>query len=224
MRFLNYLIIPTLVLLFSCKTEQKKDADSTNIEQTVPEKIAYAHGIKNWKNVEEIRFAFNVDRDTTHFERGWVWNIQKNEVTRISQGDTITYNRSEIDSTIAKVDAGFINDKYWFLAPFNLVWDNGNYSYEVSEKAEAPISKTPMQKLTIVYSSEGGYTPGDAYDFYFEDDYIIKEWSFRKANQKEPNLSTTWEDYSEFNGLNISKGHKKAEGNFKLYFTNIQVK
>jgi hypothetical protein len=224
MRFLNFLIIPVLVLLFSCKTEQKKDADSINIEQTVPEKIAYAHGIKNWKNVEEIRFAFNVDRDTTHFERGWIWNIQKNEVTRISQGDTVTYNRSEIDSTIAKVDAGFINDKYWFLAPFNLLWDNGGYSYEVSEKAEAPISKTPMQKLTIVYSSEGGYTPGDAYDFYFEDDYIIKEWSFRKANQKEPNLSTTWEEYIELNGLTISKSHINAEGNIKWYFTNILVK
>ncbi|WP_019671327.1 hypothetical protein [Eudoraea adriatica] len=224
MRFLNFLIIPALVLLFSCKTEQKKDADSTSIEQSVPEKIANAHGIKNWKNVEEIRFAFNVDRDTTHFERGWIWNIQKNEVTRISQGDTVTYNRSEIDSTIAKVDAGFINDKYWFLAPFNLLWDKGGYSYEVSEKAEAPISKTPMQKLTIVYSSEGGYTPGDAYDFYFEDDYIIKEWSFRKANQKEPNLSTTWEEYIELNGLNISKSHINAEGNIKWYFTNILVK
>lgn len=224
MRILHFLVILTLVLLFGCKTEQKKDANSKNIEQTIPEKIAYAHGINNWKNIEELKFTFNVDRDTTHYERSWIWNIRKNEVTGISEGDTVLYSRSEIDSTIAKVDAGFINDKYWFLAPFNLVWDNGSYSYEVSEKAEAPISKTPMQKLTIVYTSEGGYTPGDAYDFYFEDDYVIKEWTFRKANQKEANLSTTWEEYSELNGLNISKGHKNAEGNFKLYFTNIQVK
>ena len=115
MRILHFLAILTLVLLFGCKTEQKKDADSKNIEQTIPEKIAYKHGIKNWKNVEELKFTFNVDRDTMHFERGWIWNIKKNEVTRISKGDTVTYNRSEIDSTIAKIDAGFINAKYWFF-------------------------------------------------------------------------------------------------------------
>ncbi len=224
MKIPHLLATLSLVLIFSCKTEQKKDANSENIEQTILEKIANAHGLKEWKNVEELKFTFNVDQDTTHFERDWIWNIKKNEVTGSSEGELVTYNRSDIDSTIAKVDAGFINDKYWFLAPFNLVWDKDNFSYEVIAAAEAPISKTPMQKLTIVYTGEGGYTPGDAYDFYFEDDYIIKEWTFRKANQTESTLTTTWEEYTTLNGLNISKTHKNAEGNFKLYFTNIQGK
>ena len=48
-----------------------------------------------------------------------------------------------------------------------------------------------MQKLTIVYGDEGGYTPGDAYDFYFGDDHIIKEWVFRKGNATEPSTMTT---------------------------------
>jgi len=224
MKIPHLFAILSLALIISCKTEQKKEADSEKIEQTVPEKIAYAHGLKEWKNVEELKFTFNVDRDTTHFERDWIWNIKKNEVTGSSEGDLVTYNRSEIDSTIAKVDASFINDKYWFLAPFNLVWDKGSFSYEVTEAAEAPIAKTPMQKLTIVYTGEGGYTPGDAYDFYFGDDYVIKEWVFRKGNQAEASLATTWEEYSDLNGLVMSKTHKNAEGNFKLYFTNIQVK
>jgi len=224
MKIPHLLTILSLVLIFSCKTEQKKDAITENIEQTILEKIAYAHGLKEWKNVEELKFTFNVDRDTTHFERDWVWNIQKNEVTGSSEGDLVTYNRSEIDSTVTKVDAGFINDKYWLLAPFNLVWDKDSFSYEATAAAEAPISKTPMQKLTIVYTGEGGYTPGDAYDFYYGDDYIIKEWTFRKANQTESTLTTTWEEYTTLDGLNISKTHKNAEGNFKLYFTNIKVK
>lgn len=224
MKIPHLFAILSLALIFSCKTEQKKEADSENIEQSVPEKIAYAHGLKEWKNVEELKFTFNVDRDTTHFERDWIWNIKKNEVTGSSEGGLVTYNRSEIDSTIAKVDASFINDKYWFLAPFNLVWDKGSFSYEVTEAAEAPIAKIPMQKLTIVYTGEGGYTPGDAYDFYFGDDFVIKEWVFRKGNQAEPSIATTWEEYSDFNGLIMSKTHKNAEGNFKLYFTNIQVK
>jgi hypothetical protein len=224
MKIIHFLSILSLVLIYGCKTEPKKDSNSTKIEQTVPEKIAYAHGLNNWKKVEELKFTFNVDRDTTHFERDWIWNIKKNEVTGGGEGDLVTYDRSEIDSTLAKIDAGFINDKYWFLAPFNLVWDKDSFSYEVTDLTEAPISKTPMQKLTIVYADEGGYTPGDAYDFYFEDDYIIKEWTFRKANQTEASLTTTWEEYVSLNGLDISKTHKNAEGNFKLYFTNIQIK
>ncbi len=223
MKIPHLLAIVSFVLIFSCKSEKKKDSNSENIEQSVLEKIAYAHGLKEWKNVEELKFTFNVDRDTTHFERDWIWNIKKNEVTGISAGDSTTYNRKSIDSIVAKVDAGFINDKYWFLAPFNLVWDKGNFNYEVTEVAEAPIGKTQMQKLTIIYSGEGGYTPGDAYDFYYGNDYVIKEWVFRKGNQAEASLETTWEEYSDFNGMTIAKTHKNAEGNFKLYFTNIKV-
>ncbi len=80
-----------------------------------------------------------------------------------------------------------------------------------------------MQKLTIVYGNEGGYTPGDAYDLYFADDYMLKEWIFRKGNQKEPSMATTWEDYAEINGLKLAQTHKNNEG-FKLYFTNLEVK
>lgn len=80
-----------------------------------------------------------------------------------------------------------------------------------------------MQKLTIVYSNEGGYTPGDAYDFYFEDDHIIKEWSYRKANQDDPNLSTTWEAYETMTGLLISKEHHKADGSWVLSFSEVRV-
>jgi len=223
MKILHLLASLLIMLVISCKTDPKNTESSVNIEQTVPEKIAYAHGLENWKNVEELKFTFNVDRDTTHFERDWIWNTKKNEVTLISAGETTSYNRKQIDTVTAKVDAGFINDKYWFLAPYNLVWDKGNFTYEYSDTSEAPIAKTPMQKLTIVYTSEGGYTPGDAYDFYFEDDYIIKEWTFRRGNQAEASLTATWEEYVDMNGLKLARTHKNAEGNFKLYFTKIEV-
>jgi len=80
-----------------------------------------------------------------------------------------------------------------------------------------------MDVLTIVYDNKGGYTPGDAYDLYFDDDYIIREWVFRKANQAEPSMTTTWENYTAINGLKLALDHKTAEGNFNLYFTGIKV-
>ena len=217
------LILSLLVTLYSCKEEKTKESDKSIVEFSLPEKIAQAHGIDNWNKVQSLKFTFNVDRDTLHFERSWIWDIKNQEVSQIAAGDTIRYNRKEVDSTLAKVDAGFINDKYWLLAPFNLVWDQNSYTYEHEKEVIAPISKKPMQKLTIVYGSEGGYTPGDAYDFFFEDDYRIREWIFRKSNQPEPSTITTWEAYEEIGGLLISKMHNRDTGDSSISFTGVAV-
>lgn len=128
-----------------------------------------------------------------------------------------------MDSVAYKTNAGFINDKYWLLAPFQLVWDSDNFAHEHTANTKAPLSQKEMQKLTIVYGNEGGYTPGDAYDFYFGDDFMVKEWVFRKGNQTEPSMITTWEDYIDTKGLKIAKTHKNKDGSFKLYFTGIEV-
>ena len=224
MKNFPFAILLGLLISIGCKTEKKSTSPKPEKELTVLEKIAFANGYQNWSDIKQLKFTFNVDRDTSHFERKWIWNPQINEVTGISNGDTATYLRSEADSTIAKVDAAFINDKYWLLAPFQLIWDSNNITNEHSLKAEAPISKKTMQKLTVVYGNEGGYTPGDAYDFYFEDDYLLDEWVFRKGNQPEPSMITTWEDYSDINGLKIAKMHQNTEGNFKLYFTEVDAK
>ncbi len=192
-------------------------------EPTILEKVANANGFENWQKVEELRFTFNVDRDTTHFERSWVWHPKTNDITAIS-ADTLMYNWADMDSIAYKTNGGFINDKYWLLAPFQLIWDADNITHSHVAQAEAPIGKKTMQKLTIVYGNEGGYTPGDAYDFYFGDDLTVQEWVFRKSNQEEPSMMTTWEDYEDMNGLKLAKMHQMPGSNFKLYFTGVSVK
>nr|WP_299175560.1 hypothetical protein [uncultured Allomuricauda sp.] len=223
MKTLSLLIASSLFVLTSCKTEPKKVEKKVIAERTIAEKIAHAHGYDHWKSVKEFTFTFNVDRDSTHFERTWIWKPKTNKVTAISENDTLVYNRKSMDSIAAKVNAGFINDRYWVLAPFNLVWDAKNYAFEHVQEEKAPISQKPMQRLTIVYGNEGGYTPGDAYDFYFGDDYIIREWIFRESNQAEPSMTTTWEDYVEMGGLQLGRDHRKADGSFSLNFTNLKV-
>lgn len=49
-------------------------------DTSILEKVANAHGLQNWKNVEEIKFTFNVDRDTTHFERTWIWKPKTSDI------------------------------------------------------------------------------------------------------------------------------------------------
>jgi len=204
--------------MFSCKEETKKDITTPAQELTTAEKIAIAHGFEHWKEVSEIKFTFNTSRS----ERSWTWDPKTQNVMLVNKGDTISYNRSRVDSTYVKADEAFINDKYWFLAPFQLVWDKGTTISEVV-KDIAPISKVEMNKITITYPSEGGYTPGDAYDFYFGDDFIIKEWIFRRGNSPEPSLITTWEDYQDVKGLKVCTMHKNDKGDWKLYFTGISV-
>jgi len=219
--FGNLLLVT--VLFYACKTEKKEANPTAEKEQTILEKVAYAHGYEHWSDVSKIQFTFNVDRDTSHFERRWVWNINTNSIAAITGKDTLVYQRKNMDSVAIKTNGGFINDRYWILAPFNLIWDKNSFTHTHDTTQIAPISKKPMQKLTIAYGAEGGYTPGDAYDFYFEDDYIIREWVFRKSNQEEPSLITTWEDYEVIKNLKLGKMHQKADGSFKLYFTGVQV-
>ncbi|TXN36800.1 hypothetical protein FVB32_00505 [Flagellimonas hymeniacidonis] len=211
------------IMFLACKDEPKTAKQEVEPEKSVLEKIALAHGYENWKSVQEFTFTFNVDRDSSHFERTWVWKPKSNDVTAISGGDTLLYNRKSMDSIATKINGGFINDRYWVLAPFNLIWDAKNFTYEHTEEEKSPISGESMQKLTIVYSNEGGYTPGDAYDFYFKDDFILREWVFRKSNQTEPSMTTTWEDYIEIEGLKLAQDHRKAEEGFSLNFTDLSV-
>lgn len=231
MKFHTTLAVLALFLCCSCKTEEKKesspeqtDSSKTEVseqEMSVVEKLAHASGYENWKNIEELKFTFNVnDRPG----RTWIWLPKTNEVTAISAGDTLTYNRNDMDSTAYAMNGKFINDKYWLMAPINILWDEKSTTTEHATGVEAPISKQTMQKLTVTYNQEDGYTPGDAYDFYFDDDFTVKEWVFRRGNQAEPSMITTWEDYTDVGGLQLSQMHKNEDGSFKLFFTDLEAK
>ncbi len=218
-----YIIFLGVLMLANCKTEKKSETPGMQKEGSVLEKLAHANGYDNWNKVKELKFTFNVDRDTSHFERSWIWDTKANTVTGISPGDTVTYDRKAVDSTNTQLDGAFINDKYWLLAPINIFWDKDNLEYTHTARVAAPMSKDTLQKLSVVYKAEGGYTPGDAYDFYFDDDFIVREWVFRKSNQAEPSMTTSWEDYTDEGGLKIGQMHKNEDGSFKLYFTDLAI-
>ena len=217
------LLILITIVCFSCKTDTKTIKETKNTTLTTADKIANAHGLSNWDKVTQIDFTFNVDKDSSHFQRSWSWKPKKNEVSLIVGQDTINYNRGKIDSLSIQTDQGFINDKYWLLAPYQLVWDT-NTKIADSVNKIAPISKVALNKLTLAYGNAGGYTPGDAYDFYYDDNYMITEWIFRKGNAAAPSMITSFENYEDFNGIKIAKDHKKSEGNWNLYFTDISIK
>jgi len=218
------LLFASLILFSACKNEKNETSLTVEAkESSIAEKIANANGVDNWKNVNEIQFTFNVDRPNSHFERAWTWNPKTDDITMVTSAETISYNRKSMDSVSVKADKGFINDKFWLLAPYNLVWDEGTTIF-YQDSISTNLTNEILNKLTITYGNEGGYTPGDAYDFYYDKDFMVREWVFRKSNQPEPSMITTWEDYEEFNGLIIAKTHNGKDNSVKLYFTNIKVK
>ena len=214
------IIILIAILISSCKKQKVESFEF--VPKTIAEKIAYAHGFANWKNVSEIKFTFNVDKDSIHFERKWKWNPSTHDVTMTNNIDTISFNRSKLDSLTTPLDRRFINDKYWLLVPFQLIWDEGITISDPTIEL-APLSKTALNKITLTYSDEGGYTPGDAYDIFYNDKYIIQEWVFREGNSDEPSLITTFENYQDISDIKIAIEHKKIDENWNLNFTDISI-
>ena len=207
-------------IVLSCKNKNANNAKTE--ELSVTHKIANAHGLKNWDKVTTFEFRFGGKKEDTNSGRFWTWNPKTDDIKLTSNSDTISYNRKQMDSTAIKADRRFINDKFWALIPFQLVWDEGTTISE-SEKAISPVKQQELNKITIVYSSNGGYTPGDAYDIFFGEDHIIREWIYRKGNQPEPSLSNTFENYQDFNGLKIALEHKRTKDDWNLLIRNVKV-
>ena len=219
-----YIILICLVSIVSCKSD-KKETVSTNENQqlSVAQKIANAHGFENWENVSEVRFTFKVDRDTIKGNgRSWVWYPKKDSVVMKAGEQMVKFNRNNLEGVPPNADRNFINDKFWAFIPFQLVWDK---TATISEpvKKESPINKEQLDMITITYPAEGGYTPGDAYDIFYDDNYLIKEWIFRRGNAENPSLANTFENYQDFNGIKIAIDHKMDNGNWNLNFADVSI-
>jgi len=210
----NWLLLITF-LIYQITVAQKS--------KTVINSIAKANGVESWKNVAQIKFTFNVDwKEKNTTKRQWTWNPKTNDISLVEKGKETLYNQSKLDSLSLGADKHFINDKFWLLFPYQLVWDKGTI-ITLKNKQISPIKEENLNLLTIVYDTEKGYTPGDAYDVFYDDNFIIKEWVFRKGNQEKASLVTTFENYESFNGINIGKEHVNKNGFFRLYFTDVEV-
>lgn len=213
MRILSYFCV-FFTLLAGCK--QTQNIEKQTVKSLTPaEQIAKTHGFDVWKDVKQVSFTFNG-------KRHWVWKPQTNDITYSEDSTTVSYNRNNMDSTLMKIDRGFINDKFWLLIPFQMVWDEG-LSISEPTRETAPISEEQMNKITLTYSNEGGYTPGDAYDIFYDENFIIREWIFRKGNQTEPSLTTTFEKYEDFHGIKIALEHKNKKGSWNLTFSDVAI-
>lgn len=218
------LLLVTLIVLSGCRDQTSDTANEqqTNpVDEPITVQIANANGFEDFKDVTQINFTFNVKtNDTLRTSRAWKWYPKENKVELNENDQSMTYTKDgDLSEEEKEVDRKFINDVYWLIFPYQLVWSD--YNMEQKEMAQSPISKEQMQQLTISYKEEGGYTPGDTYHLFLDDDKIIREWTYESSGGR--SLSTTWEDYEDFNGIKIAKMHKTEDESFQLFFTDIEV-
>jgi hypothetical protein len=217
----NFLIAPILMtLIFGCSNKNYDNVETKSLSDI--EKVAKAYGFENFNKIKQLQYTFNVARyDTLLVARSWLWNKETGDITMINNQDTVTYRQANITDELKKADHRFINDKYWLLFPFQLIWDS-NMSYKNMGSQKAPISGNQLIKLTVQYGDDGGYTPGDAYDLYLDKDWIIREWEFRKTNKEAPGSAITWEGYTIFNGITVATEHNNKDSGLRIYFTDVK--
>ncbi|TQI69922.1 hypothetical protein JM79_0817 [Gramella sp. Hel_I_59] len=211
------------ITLMSCNEDKKKEVtpeEDPNLE--VHEKIAMVNGFEEFDSIKKIKFTFNVKvNDSLRSERRWNWNVDTDKISLTENDSVMSYTRKDSLAEDKKyIDQRFVNDSYWLLFPFQLKWSLADLSEP--KKAKAPISGDEMQMLTVSYPKDGGYTPGDSYDIYFDDEFMIREWVY-KSSDGGREMATTWEDYKDFKGIKIATMHKSKDDSFELFFDDISV-
>lgn len=204
MKYLSFLLIFLILPLMAVANE-------------TAQKIATRYGIKYWDQVESVSYTFNAKLPNREISRAWTWWPDEDKVTSHEHG--VTYTRGAgMDESI---DKQFINDVFWLLFPFQIVWDP-TLKFEEETNVKDPISGETVDKLRVIYNNEDGYTPGDVYELFYTDDHTITAWNFIRGGEGE-GRPTVWNGNQDFEGITISTDHRNPEG-MGLWFSDIEVK
>jgi len=175
-----------------------------------------------------------VDAGLKKLARSWTWDVKNDKVTyegpdSAGKPTKVSYTRANMPPDVVKdVDPNFINDQYWLLFPFHLVWDK-DVTVEDKGLAADPTGKTKgkIRKVTVTYpKTGGGYTPGDMYDLFVGADNRAIAWNFHRGGATKPALTVTWADYKMAGPILISEDHRGTlqDKPFHLFFTDVAVK
>ncbi len=196
---------------------------------TVRQRIAESYGLQHFGQVEKIQYTFNVRLGEKQIRRFWIWEPAVDRVTfkGMDFQEAITYDRSDMTRTesnkLKKIDAWFINDNYWLLFPYHVAWDTSAKVEDIGRR-QLPMGDGKARCVVVTYPASGGYTPGDAYDLFLDDQYRLTHWVYRRGGSEKPTRISTWDDHRKVGPLTVSLNHQGEDQNFRVWFTNVGVK
>lgn len=200
-------------------------------------KIAKVYGLDSYGQIEAIRYTWNGEIPgvfkLTHV---WEWEPKTGKVTFESKDKDgkpvkVTYDSSKLssqsDQVKNEVEPAFVNDNYWLLFPFHANWDTSASVTNQGTK-KMPIGAGTATLVSVKYPAEaGGYTPGDTWDLYVDNNNRVKAMVYHRGGPKPPQLVTaTWTGYKKAGPLLISTEHTgTADGKpLHISITNVAVK
>src|SRR4051812_12027717 len=179
--------------------------------------MAKTYGLDSFGQIEGIRYTFNTQLAGAELSRTWEWNPKTDTVAyegRDKEGKSVkvTYQRSQLgsqsDAVENEIDPAFLNDQYWLLLPFHVVWDS---SATVTDEGmqKMPVGNASAERVIVKYPSEGGYSEGDTWELYIRPDKRIEEMIYHRGGNKKPSVViATWADYKKAGPLLISTDHR----------------
>jgi hypothetical protein len=207
----------------------------TQSRSPIADEIAKTYGLDSWGQIEAIRYTWSAQFPGVNVSRSWVWEPKTGKVSyegKDKDGKPVkaTYVRSQLDSQPANVkdeiDPAFMNDQYWLIFPFHVVWDT---SATVEDKGmqKLPLGKGSAEHVVVKYPSDAGYTPGDTWELFVGPDHRVQEFIYRRGGPKKPSVViATWSGYKKAGPLLISTDHRgTADGKpLHLFFSDVAVK
>ena len=198
--------------------------------------IAKAYGFQSLGQVDAIRYTFNIDAPVLKlkFARSWVWEPRTDQVSydgkdKAGNPVKVTYSRSQLAAQSAtvknEIEFAFLNDQYWLLLPFHLLWDEGA-KVEDAGMHKLPRGKGTARRVVVTYPAQGGFTPGDVWELFVGSDNRIREIIYRRGGNAKPTLTSSWQDHKKAGPLLIALDHRGiSKGKpSRVWFTNVAVK
>jgi hypothetical protein len=203
----------------------------------IAEQIAKAYGLDSFGQIEAVRYTFNLDVPVLKLKlaRTWTWEPKADRVTfegkdKAGKPVKVTYVRSQIsgqpDNVKNEIDPGFVNDQYWLVFPFHVVWDTGS-TVEDKGMQKLPTGKSSARHVVVKYPSNVGYTPGDTWELFVGADNRVQQMVFHHGGSAKPNtVVASWAGYKKAGPLVVSTDHRgTADGApMTLTFSDVAVK
>jgi len=173
--------------------------------------IANAYGLDSFGQIDAIRYTFN-GVGAINGSRTWVWEPKADRVSyegkdKAGKPVKLIYVRSQLSPEAKEVDPLFINDQYWLLFPFHLVWDT-SAKVEDTGMHKLPIGAGSAERIVVTYPSGVGYTPGDTWELFIGADNRLQAWVYHRNGSEKPTGIWTWVEYKKAGPLVVSLDHR----------------
>lgn len=212
---------------------------ATSWAQTRPpiaEQIAKTYGLDSWDQIEAIRYTWSAQFPGVNISHTWTWEPKTGQVAYEGKNKDgkpvkVTYNSTQLSSQPANVkdeiEPSFINDQYWALFPFHVVWDSSAIVTDDGMQ-KLPLGNGSAKRVTVKYPAEaGGFTPGDTWELYVGKDNRVEQMVYHRGGPKKPSLVIAkWTGYKKAGPLLFSTDHPgTADGKpLHISLTNLAVK